>query len=99
MFKNAQLEGKGINIDGEKLSELRFADDVTTEDVKDMGHQLNTPKEESLKTCLKMHKGKAKFMINIGRTNNIKINGTEKEKVTNYEYLVQTKAMENRTKQ
>ena len=44
MFKNAQLEEKGINIDGEKLSNLRFADDValTTEDVKGMEHQLNT---------------------------------------------------------
>ena len=38
-----------INIDGEKLSDLRFADDValTTENVKDMEHQLNTANEES----------------------------------------------------
>ena len=28
VFKNAQLEEKGINIDGEKLRNLRFADDV-----------------------------------------------------------------------
>ena len=28
MFKNAQIEEKGINIDGEKLSNLRFADGV-----------------------------------------------------------------------
>ena len=42
MFKNAQLEGRVINIDGEKLSNLRFADDValTTEHVKDMEHRL-----------------------------------------------------------
>ena len=35
VFKNAQLEEKAINIDGEKLSNLRFVDDValTTEDV------------------------------------------------------------------
>ena len=41
VFKNAQLEEKGINIDGEKLSNLRFADDVavTTEDVTDTEHQ------------------------------------------------------------
>ena len=51
VFKNAQLEEKGINIDGEKLSNLRFADDValTTEDVRDMEHQLITVNEESLK--------------------------------------------------
>ena len=38
VFKNAQLEEKGIV--GEKLSDLRFVDDValTTEDVKDMEH-------------------------------------------------------------
>ena len=50
MFKKAQPEEKGVNIDGEKLLDLRFADDValTTEDVKDMEHQLNTVNEESL---------------------------------------------------
>ena len=37
---NAQLEEKRINIDREKLSDLRFADVVAlpTEDVKDMDH-------------------------------------------------------------
>ena len=50
MFKIAQREEKGINIDGEKLLNLRFADDValTTEDVRDMEHQLITVNEESL---------------------------------------------------
>ena len=77
MFKNAQLEVKGINIDGEKLSNLRFADDValTTEDVRDMEHQLITVSEESLKIGLKTHKGKTKFMTNIDTTDNIQING------------------------
>ena len=44
VFKNAQLEEKGTNVDREKLSNLRFADNValTTEDVKDMEDQLNT---------------------------------------------------------
>ena len=38
VFKNAQLDKKGINIDGEKLSNLRFTDDValTSEDVRDV---------------------------------------------------------------
>ena len=63
MFKKTQLEEKGIIIDGEKLSDLIFADDValTTEDVKEMEHQLNIINEESLKTRLKIHKGKTKF--------------------------------------
>ena len=54
-FKHTQPEEKGINIDGEKLSDLKFADDValTTEDVKDMEHQLNTVNKESLKIGLR----------------------------------------------
>ena len=101
MFKNAQLEEKEINIDGEKLSDLRFAEDValTTENVRDMEHQLITVNEESLKIGLKIHKGKTKFMTNIDTTGSIQINGTEIEKVTNYKYLGQTIAMENSTKQ
>ena len=60
VFKNAQPEEKGINIDGEKLSNLRFADDValTTGDVKDMEHRVNTVNEEGLQTGLKIHKRK-----------------------------------------
>ena len=60
VFKNVRLEEKGINIDGEKLPNLWFADDValTTEDVRDMEHQLITVNEESLKIGLKIHKGK-----------------------------------------
>ena len=99
--KNAQLEKKGINIDGQNLSDLRYADDVAlpSEDVKDMEHQLNTLTEERLKIGLKIHKGKTKFMTNIDTTDNIQINGSKTEKMTNYKYLGQTTAMENRAKQ
>ena len=74
----------------EKLSDLRFADDatLTTEDVKDMEHQLNTVNEDSLKIGLQIHKGKTDFMTNIDTTDNIQMDGTEVEKVTNYKYLV-----------
>ena len=101
VFKTAQLEEKRINIDGEKLSNLRFADDValTTEDVRERKHQLITVKEESLIIGLKIHKGKTKFMTNIDTTDNIQIHGTEIKKVTNYKYLGQTIAMENNTKE
>ena len=100
VFKNARLEEKGIDIDGEQLSNLRFADGValTSEDVKDIEHQLSTVNEESLKTGLKIHKGKTKFMTNIDTTDNIQMKGTDIEKVTNNRHLGQI-AMENRTKQ
>ena len=101
VFKHVQLEEKGITIHGEKLSNLRFADDValTTEDVGDMEHQLIAVNEESLKIGLKIYKGKTIFMTNIDTTDNIQINGTETEKVTNYKYLGQTIPMENSTTQ
>ena len=38
-------------------------------------------------------------MTNIDSTDNIHTDGTEIEKVTNYKYLGQTIAMENRTRQ
>ena len=49
VFKNCDLEKRGIDIDGEKLTDLRFADDValTTNSVKDMEMQLNTLNHES----------------------------------------------------
>ena len=55
--------------------------------------------EKSLKIGLKIHKGKSKFMTNIETTDNIQINGTEREKVPNYKYMGQAIAMENKTKQ
>ena len=56
-----KLEEKGIDIDREKLSDLRFADDAaqTTESITDREHQLNTQKEESLKVVFKTHNKKA----------------------------------------
>ena len=98
-LKSAQLEEKGINDRWRKT--VGPADDVvrTTEDVKDMEHQLNTVNEESLKIGLKIHKGKTKFMTNIDTTDNIQIDETETEKVTTYRYLGQTIALENRKKQ
>ena len=44
VFKNSELKTNGIEIDGEKLTDLRFADDIalTTNSVQDMEIQLNT---------------------------------------------------------
>ena len=42
--KKTAWRQKGINVDGEKLSDIKFGDDavLTTEDVKYIKHQLNT---------------------------------------------------------
>ena len=60
IFKNSDLKPRGIDIDGEKLTDLRFADDValTTSSVKDMEIQLNIINQESKKIGLKIHRGK-----------------------------------------
>ena len=99
VFKNSELESRGIDIDGEKLTDLRFADDValTTGTVEDMEVQLNILNEESKKVGLKIHRGKTKFMTNFATTQKIEIEGIEIEKVEQYKYLGQTIALEDRT--
>ena len=74
-------------------------DDNDNNDNNNYNNNNNDNNEESLKIGLKIHKGKTKFMTSIDTTDNIQINGTEIEKVTNYKYLGQTIAMENSTKQ
>ena len=64
-----------------------------------MEHQFITVIEESLKIGLMIYKGKTTFMTDIDTTDNIQKDRTEIEKETNYKYLEQTIAMENRTRQ
>ena len=56
----------GIDMDGETLTDLRFADDVAllTKTSQQMESQMNTLNNISKTVGLKMHKGKTKFMIN-----------------------------------
>ena len=63
-----------------------------------MKHQLNSVNEEILKIGLKIHKEK-KIMKNVDTRDNIQIDGTEIDKETNYKYLGQKIAIENRTRQ
>ena len=55
-----------MNIDGENLSELRFADDIAliTTTVRNMEEKLNMINDESKKICLKIHRGKTKYIMN-----------------------------------
>ena len=85
-FRKIELEERGLNIDGENLSELRFADDIAliTTTVRNMEEQLNMINDESKKIRLKIHRGKTKYM-------------TEIEKVEEYRYLCQNKEMKDKT--
>ena len=101
IFKNLDLDKNGINIDGECLTDLRFADDValTTASVKDMEVQLNSLNKESRKIGLKIHKGKTKFMTNFQTDESIEVEQDQIEKVDSYKYLGQTVKMKDNTRE
>ena len=96
IFKKADLD-KGINIDGERLQNLRFADDVArvTKTTKEIEEHLNKLNTESKKCGLKIHKGKTKFMTNFETDEEIKIENEKLEKVISYNYLGQIRQIES----
>ena len=101
IFKKLPLDERGINVDGEMLTDLRFADDValTTSTVKDMETQLNDLNKESKKVGLKMHKGKTKYMTNVATDEKIFIEDQEIERVEEYKYLGQTLKLKDCSKE
>ena len=66
IFKKLNLQERGLNVDGENLTDLRFADDVAliATSLKDMEVQLNELNQGSKKIGLNIHKGKTKYMTN-----------------------------------
>lgn len=92
IFKRLSTEA-GINISGEKLNKLRFADDVilfaeSEEKLKELLEDLN---EEGKKDRMRMNKKKAKIMCNeIARRRQRKgavRDGEDLKEVTQYKYL------------
>ena len=65
VFKKVDVS-EGVNVDGENLTNLRFADDVALfkKTTRQMEKHLNSLNSESLKVGLKIHKGKTKYMTN-----------------------------------
>ena len=74
IFQTVDLD-KGLNIDGETLTNLRFADDVAlrTNNMTEMEEQLNRLNKNSKNIGLKMHKGKTKYMTNFQNDQEIHI--------------------------
>ena len=99
LFSAVDLD-KGLNIDGETLTNLRFADDValTTNNMTEMEEQLNRINKNSKNIGLKMHKGKTKYMTNFQNDQEIHIESEKIEEVTNYKYLGQTTYLKDTTK-
>ena len=66
IFRKLSWESKGINIDGEHLTHLRFADYIVliSNNAEHLQEMLNDLSRESLKVGLKMRKGKTRVMFN-----------------------------------
>ena len=88
-------------IDGESLTDLRFADDIAlvTRTTDQMEHQMNNLNQTSTTVGLKMHKGKTKYMTNFSENNTINIETEQIEKVESYKYLGQTTFMKHTTRE
>ena len=101
IFRNLNLDERGLDVDGEKLTDLRFADDVAliTSSVKDMETQLNNLNIESKKIGLKIHKGKTKYMTNFQSDEIITVENDTIEKVDRYKYLGQTVMLNEHTRE
>ena len=99
VFKKADIS-EGVNIDGENLTNLWFADDVAifNETTKQTKKHLNNLNSESLKVGLKIHKGKTKYMTNHADSEDILIDQQKIEKVAEFKYLGQTTHLKDTTK-
>ena len=99
VFKKAEIS-EGVNVDGENLSNLRFADDVAllNETTKQM-EKTHEQSKLSLKVGLKIHKGKTKYMTNYADSEDILIGQQKIEKVTEFKYLGQTTHLKDTTKE
>ncbi|XP_029658895.1 uncharacterized protein LOC115232884 [Formica exsecta] len=86
---NTELEGLGINVDGENLNHLRFADDIVliTDCLGKAGEMLLKLTSASHKVGLKINDGKTQFMTNLVPSRNILLEGKEILQVTSYKYL------------
>ena len=99
ILRKSQFGTTGIPIDGEILTDLRFADDIAllAKNTDELNAQLNEINQEGNKVGMKIHRGKTKYMTNNENANNATIAGEEIEKVTHYKYLGQTMYMKEAT--
>ena len=89
MFKNIELEGLGINIDGKDLNHRRFADDIVliSDCLGKAEKMLSKLTSASHKVGLKINATKTEFMTNLVPSQNFLVRGKEISQVTSYKYL------------
>lgn len=88
IFKEVDWSQAGIEIDGEKLAELRLADDTTimAKSKRGLEHAINDLAAKSEKVGLKMNTNKTKILTNTD-DDNFKLLDENIEKVNNIKYL------------
>ena len=89
IFRRLNWENKGVKIDGEFLSNIRFADDIflCTETLQELQQMLQELSDESRQMGLKMNITKTKVMVVDNTT--INVNNVLIENVPGYVYLGQ----------
>ncbi|CAK1580164.1 unnamed protein product [Parnassius mnemosyne] len=91
-FKLLDWKGYGININGEYITHLRFADDIVpmAESLEDLSTMLNDLNSVSQRIGLKMNMDKTKIMFNVHVTPMpVVVRNTKLEVVDEYVYLGQ----------
>ncbi|CAK1577928.1 unnamed protein product [Parnassius mnemosyne] len=92
VFKFLDWKGYGININGEYITHLRFADDIVlmAESLEDLSTMLNDLNSVSQRIGLKMNMDKTKIMFNVHVTPMpVVVGNTKLEVVDEYVYLGQ----------
>lgn len=89
IFKQLNWSQRGINIDGKKLNNLRFADDIVlfSDDLEEMRLMLQDLQEVCGGVGLVINMSKTKFMTNLVPSCGLKISDHEIELVDKYIYL------------
>lgn len=90
IFRRFEWESMGLNIDGRKITHLRFADDIVlfAKTSGDLNTMLNELASESEKVGLKLNPDKTKVMTNGDKTS-IRVNESQISYVEEYIYLGQ----------
>jgi Reverse transcriptase (RNA-dependent DNA polymerase) len=88
VFSSLNWTNKGLNVNGKKLSNLRFADDLTliSESKQELVEMIEELKIESEKVGLFMNWKKTKIMTNDG-TSTFAVDGRNVEKVEKFKFL------------
>lgn len=89
MFKKIDFENMGININGEKLNHLRFADDIVviTDRVDEAREMLRRLQNASRTVGLNINVNKTEFITNLVLSEGIPLNGGFLRQASSYKYL------------